>query len=216
MFDNIHRLKARKPVLLEQQNYFASAVLLPLAEVDGQLQVFFEVRSQSLHRQPGEVCFPGGRVEEAELQCPQLAALRETVEELGVSQEKLELVGPLDLVVTPHGVLIYPYVGIIKTVQLRPNSQEVEQVFSVPVDYLLSNPPLVSFADIGVRYGPDFPFDKVPDIYPRGWHKRHTMPVYFYEFGEHLIWGFTARILTNFITICWPENELYKNFRPEG
>ena len=58
------------------------SVLVPLVEREGGLSLLYEVRAGSLRRQPGEVCFPGGRLEGAE--SPEECALRETWEELGI------------------------------------------------------------------------------------------------------------------------------------
>lgn len=67
-------------------------MLIPLVEKDGELHLLFEVRAKHMESQPGEICFPGGHVEQGEN--PKDAALRETFEELGIPTEKIELIGP--------------------------------------------------------------------------------------------------------------------------
>ena len=64
------------------------AVLVPLIEKDGEAALLLEVRSKDI-RQPGDVCFPGGRVEEGE--SFQETALRETEEEIGISALDIEV-----------------------------------------------------------------------------------------------------------------------------
>ena len=64
------------------------AVLCPLVERPDGLHLLFEVRSAALHRQPGEVCFPGGRMEAGET--PEQCALRETEEELAIPRQEVE------------------------------------------------------------------------------------------------------------------------------
>ena len=65
------------------------AVLCPLVERPDGLHLLFEVRSAALHRQPGEVCFPGGRMEAGET--PEQCALRETEEELAIPRQEVEV-----------------------------------------------------------------------------------------------------------------------------
>ena len=62
------------------------AVLVPLVERAGEACLIFEVRAETLGRQPGEVCFPGGHMEPEEE--PAGCALRETEEELGIPAER--------------------------------------------------------------------------------------------------------------------------------
>ena len=73
-------LEVRTPGLMDATGRYA--VLVPLVESEQGWQVLYEVRAAKLHRQPGEVCFPGGRLEGAE--SPEECALRETWEELGI------------------------------------------------------------------------------------------------------------------------------------
>ena len=71
------------------------AVLVPLVEGPEGPSLLFEVRASTLAHQPGEVCFPGGRVEPGE--SPKDCALRETFEELAIPPGEVELIAPLDL-----------------------------------------------------------------------------------------------------------------------
>ena len=71
------------------------AVLIPLIEEDGEVKLLFEVRSKDI-RQPGDVCFPGGKIEEGESETE--AALREMAEETGVGPEYVEVLGRFDSV----------------------------------------------------------------------------------------------------------------------
>ena len=118
------------------------AVLVPLVRHNGEDCLLFELRSANLHWQPGEVCFPGGRMEpeETALEC----ALRETREELGLGADHMELIGPMDYTMHASGFPVFPYL-----VRLQPgwedilqlNADEVAEVFTIPLSYLRYNRP---------------------------------------------------------------------------
>lgn len=195
-------LKNRQPKILNESDYFVSAVLLPLINSNKKDHVLFEVRASHLRRQPGEICFPGGRVEESE-HLPQETAVREAVEELGIDKSQIELLGPLDYLVAPQGTLVYPFVGLINNNdRIVPNQAEVEEIFLAPVEYFFNNPPTLSSVEVATRFAGDFPFDRVPVTYGKEWTQRCLLPVYYYEYEGRFIWGITARILYNFINIC--------------
>ncbi len=201
----LDRLANRKPGIMEEDNFFVSAVLLPLIEREGGLHVLFEVRAENLKIQPGEICFPGGRVEPVERRNPQAAAVRETVEELGIQRKHVRVLGPLDILPTPQGRLVYPYAGEILTGNFNPNPEEVAEVFTVPVEFFLTHPPGIATTEVATRYSGDFPFAKVPPGYRPQWLKCWSFPVYYFEYGKYFIWGITAKILHHFLVLCWPE-----------
>ena len=196
----VKKLAGRTPNLLGQDNLLVSAVLLPLVEVDGVTAILFEVRSMLLDRQPGEICFPGGRVERHELDNPGDAAVRETAEELGLQCNDIELLAPMNFMVTPMGTVTYPYVGYISSLErIKPNREEVESTFTVPLSFLTAYQPQTSIVDVATRLNGDFPLHRVPELYREGWHKRWSFPTYIYEYGDYFIWGMTAIILHHFL-----------------
>lgn len=205
--DLLRRIAGRQPRIHNENECLVSAVLVPIVKKGGISHVLFEVRSSSLNRQPGEICFPGGKVEPGEMARPQETAIREAVEELGIRQEQVVLAGPLDYQITPPGTLIYPYLGLIEDWEnIKLNPHEVADIFLAPVEHFAASP-RASTVEVATRYPPDFPFHRVPPSYKErvNWSKQWSFPVYFYEYGEHFIWGVTARILNNFITLCHPE-----------
>lgn len=204
------RLSGRRPAMLDESTHMVSAVMLPLVEKDNKYHILFEVRSQNLNRQPGEICFPGGRVEQNDHPDPISTALRETTEELGITTGDIDVIGPLDVLATPLGALIYPYAGKLLAGGISPNPREVEEVFLVPVDFFLSDPPYVTYVDVATRYNADFPLERVPPIYKEGWQMRTSYPMYFYEYGSYFIWGLTGRILYNFLSICFSDHPVFK------
>ena len=197
-------LAGRRIGLGNSDEYLNAAVALPLVRRDGVLSILFEVRSSALAWQPGDICFPGGRLEEGDA-TPLACALRETREELGVSEASLRALGPLDLVASSIGVLLHPFVVELSLREgLKLSREEVAEVFMAPLDYLLQTEPHAAQMQLFTRPLANFPFHFFPDGYPADYKKRGTYEVLFYPFGNHTIWGLTAKILSNFLNICRP------------
>ncbi|HOQ09243.1 MAG TPA: CoA pyrophosphatase [Syntrophomonadaceae bacterium] len=200
MFENaIQSLRGRKPHILGHENCFESAVALPLVEKDGQVCVLFEKRSDNV-LQPGEVSFPGGRIEPDD-SSPQEAAVRETCEELGLRPERIEVIAPLDIMVSPFNAIVYPFlIKILNPELINPNWEEVAEIFYVPLDYLLNYDPLYKSLLVTVDYTEDFPFELIPHgkNYP---FRKGTLPQFFYIWEHWVIWGLTARILNHFLAL---------------
>jgi len=195
------KLSSHLPIIQNEADYLVSAVMVPLIKQPDGLSVLFEVRSAQLNWQPGEICFPGGRIEYDD-PSPAAAALREVGEELGLATSDLELLGPLDYVVSPIGVIMYPFVGYIAAAaEIKPNRSEVAEVFTVPLTYLLNYQPLTADMEVATRPLPGFPFQELPHYSPL-WRRRATYPVLFYHYGDYVIWGITARVLYNFLETC--------------
>lgn len=191
----------RMPGKIEQMMIRNSSVLLPLIEKNGELEVLFEVRAASLHRQPGEVCFPGGGTENGERYSE--TAVRETMEELLIDREQIELLAPLDILETPGGVTVRPYLGVLKDYKGTYSKEEVDHTFSVPLSWFLENAPERYETTVNTVPNEDFPFDLVPGGRDYHWRKGHY-DVYFYRYDGEIIWGMTAKILYSFV-------KLYKN-----
>lgn len=194
-------LKGREPNILGHESMEKSAVTVPLVNHQGEVKVLFEERAMTLNRQPGEICFPGGAVEPLDRD-PAQAAIRETCEELGINRNAIELIAPLDLLVTPYNAIIYPYLCEIKDYSMiNPNHREVKSVFCVPIDFFRKAHPLVHDVGVALRPSEDFPFDLIPGGKSYNW-RSGTYRVYFYVYEGRLIWGMTARILTHFLALA--------------
>lgn len=176
-----------------------SAVLLPLIERNNELHVLYEVRSEIIP-QPGETSFPGGRVEPNET--PKEAAVRETMEELRISREHINVFGEIDYIVSGENV-IYCFIGEITDISFEdidPN-EEVARLFTLPLNYLRKNRPIMYKLNLTqsknnerfpyhlIPSGKDYPFDTI----------EHRIP--FYELKEESLWGFTANLTDRFIQI---------------
>lgn len=193
------KLEHRRPAILGSEHFLKYAILIPIVQKQDELHLLFEVRASTMRRQPGEVCFPGGRIEEGDKN-EQEAAIRETAEELGISSNKITNVQPLDYFVSPFGMIIYPYVGFIEEAEILPNQEEVERVFTVPLSYLLHNPPKKFEMNYEVKPAADFPYHLIPGGENYNFRQR-PLPEYFYEYNSDVIWGLTGRVLKHFIDV---------------
>lgn len=188
----------RIPGVIERQNGKHSSVVLPLIKRNGRLEVLFEVRAAKLHRQPGEVCFPGGLVESGETY--EEAACRETMEELLIAKEQIDIIAPLDYLDMSSGLTVHVYLCEIKDYKDTFSSDEVDRVFSVPLQWFLENEPQRYVTQFRTIPGEDFPFHLIPGGRDYNWRsgKYH---VYFYPYEKEVIWGMTAKILYGFVKL---------------
>ena len=193
-----NKLHKRAPGIDKLDRLWEAAVLLPLVNTKAGPSLLFEVRALQLNRQPGEICFPGGKYE-CDDKDFSVTAIRETCEELGINREDIKILGKLDCLVTHMGPIIHPFVGVLKDVsKIKYNSDEVEEVFTVPVRELLEQTPRQAIMQLADKPAEDFPFDLVPDK-KRGWRFHKEYNVYFYQYQHHVIWGLTARMLYAFL-----------------
>jgi 8-oxo-dGTP pyrophosphatase MutT (NUDIX family) len=114
-----------------------AAVLVPLVNRSEGLQVLLTQRSASLPDHPGQISFPGGRVEPAD-SSHVAAALREAAEEIGLSPERVAVLGELTQYETVTGYRVTPIVGWVEPpFTLTPDPLEVADVFEVPLHFVL-------------------------------------------------------------------------------
>jgi 8-oxo-dGTP pyrophosphatase MutT (NUDIX family) len=114
-----------------------AAVLVPLVNRPRGLQLLLTQRSQALPDHPGQICFPGGRLEPADASHA-AAALRETSEEIGLAPSKVRVLGQLANYETVSGYRVRPIVGWIDPpFDLAPDPVEVADVFEVPLEFIL-------------------------------------------------------------------------------
>jgi 8-oxo-dGTP pyrophosphatase MutT (NUDIX family) len=182
------RLAAFRSRDLELQRLKPAAVLLLLYPRAGDLCILLTRRTEIVEHHKGQICLPGGAVHAAD---PDLAAtaLRETYEEVGVDPNAVEIIGRLNDLRTVSDFRITPFVGVMQqtpTVFL-PNPIEVAELLEVPLAHL--NDPANALDERSERGG------RV-----RGWTA--------YTFGEHRIWGATARMLNEFLDLLRDETEV--------
>ncbi|ASK61842.1 coenzyme A pyrophosphatase [Virgibacillus phasianinus] len=194
------KLKEHSSAILGSEKFSKYAVLLPLVQKNNETHVLFEVRSHKLRRQPGEICFPGGRIDRRD-ENDEACAIRETGEELGIKHDQISGVFPLDYVVSPFGMIVYPHAGFIHDIEsITPNPPEVGEVFTVPLSYLLKTPPKVYHVDVKVKPEDNFPFDLIAGGQDYNW-RTGKIDEYFYFYEDRVIWGLTAKILAHFVDV---------------
>lgn len=175
-----------------------SAVMVPLVQVDGEWHVLFEVRSLSMRRQPGDISFPGGRIDPTDATA-EAAAIRETHEELGIDPSAIRVLGQMSAFIPTSSFVVYPFVAIIDDhVTYKFNEEEVEEVFTVPISWLLNYDPYVHRVPVQPMPLTDFPYEKIANGNQYQWRTRE-IEEWFYDYQQYTIWGLTARILKHFV-----------------
>ncbi len=178
-----------------------SAVLVPLVQLEGgEWGLLFEQRSTSLRRHSGEVAFPGGHFEptDADLRA---TALRETCEELQTSQDNLQVLADLDVLITWSGLQVHPFLGrILDMSRVAPNPSEVAELFIVPLARLWAVQPRVYELFLQPAPADDFPFHLISGGRDHRW-RRMVATQMFYEVDGRVIWGMTARILQHVLQL---------------
>lgn len=114
-----------------------AAVLVPIVEREARLSVLLTRRTDHLHHHPGQISFPGGRVEEGD-GSPVDTALRETEEEIGLLSRHVELLGCLPDYLTGTGFRVTPVVGLVHPpFEMTLDSFEVAEAFEVPLAHFM-------------------------------------------------------------------------------
>ncbi len=173
------RLSQRPRRVIEDPAMRRAAVLLPVYEDRGEPHVLFTRRTDTVEHHKGQISLPGGSVDVGDAGLLE-TALREAEEELGIAPAQIEILGALDDVYTVvSGFIITPFVGVIPhPMPLRINPHEIAEVFAVP---------LAAFRD---------PSRRRVEVRER---EGEQIQVYFYDHGQHEIWGATGLIMKEFV-----------------
>jgi 8-oxo-dGTP pyrophosphatase MutT (NUDIX family) len=175
-----------------------SAVLIALFEENGETHLVLTRRSFSMREHRGEIALPGGRSDADET--PIATALREAREEVGIDESAVCVVGWLSPLVTfALGSAIWPVVGILQgrpTMVTDPN--EVDRAFTVSLAELLTDG---TFLEERWRRQTAWP----------GTDADGYFPIYFFRVPGDLIWGATARVITELLSVVtgveWPDSK---------
>ncbi len=182
------KMAGRKPGVIGDRKEFA--VLIPLVEREDGLHLLFEKRSGNI-KQPGDTCFPGGRIEAGEsiTEC----ALRETAEEIGITD--VEVIGQFDSILEVNRIAMHTVVGIVTEGALknvRINSDEVADIFTVPLDFFVTAEPMSHTVKI-IQDTADFPYEETGIQKDYKW-RVGQQEIFIYHYEDRIIWGLTARI----------------------
>lgn len=155
-------------------NLRQAGVLIALQQGSDGLDLILTKRSSALKHHPGQIAFPGGKVDPDDAGAIG-AALREAEEEIGLPHENVEVIGALPAHETGTGFSMVPVLGLVRAgFDEVPEKGEVDEVFRVPFDHVID----VSNYQIEGRHF-------------RGVHRRYFTVAY----GPYYIWGATARVL---------------------
>ncbi len=125
------------PGLADKRTHRPAAVLVPVVLRDEMPSVLLTRRTEHLHHHPGQISFPGGRVEAGDASAVD-TALRETEEEIGLHRRHVELLGALPDYLTGTGFRVTPVVGLVHPpFELKLDAFEVAEAFEVPLAHFL-------------------------------------------------------------------------------
>ena len=174
-------LSERKKRSIVEPSHISAAVLMPIYYKDGQYHILFTKRTDTVKTHKGHVCFPGGAYEEGDATLAD-TALREADEEVGLRPEDAEIIGELDDIASlTTNYVISPFVAFIPwPYEFTLNEAEAERIIEVPIPVLLDRNNL--------HEGTEF-------------MEGASVTSYFYHYRGDIIWGATARILTQFLDI---------------
>jgi 8-oxo-dGTP pyrophosphatase MutT (NUDIX family) len=162
--------------LLGRRRLTPAAVLVPVVERADGLTVLLTQRAETLKHHPGQISFPGGRIEQSDAD-PAAAAKREAFEEIGLDPGFVEVRGYLDNYLTITGYTVTPVVGFVRPgFSVQPDQVEVTEAFEVPLEFLMN---------------PANHVRRQRTVFDR------AVAVYEIRYGERNIWGATAGMLIN-------------------
>lgn len=212
--DEVRRIfETYKPRPLDVEK--AYAVLIPLAKLNGEWHILFEHRANGIS-QAGDAAFPGGRIEAGE--GFEQAAVRETTEELGLSPDKINVVGEMDYIVMGKRI-IGCYVGELAIESLDVlalDKYEVDHVFTIPLRELKTMIPDVHYVAHHQQVADDFPFNLIPGGKQYNFSRSEQGEILFYNIqGEHL-WGMTAKLTARFVDILKGKHLAFNQDDKEG
>jgi 8-oxo-dGTP pyrophosphatase MutT (NUDIX family) len=175
-------LASHTPRRIERDGLPRAAVLIALYERDATHHVILQVRSEIVEHHKGQISFPGGAEDPGDVDLL-MTALRESEEEIGLHRDDVEVLGQLDDIVTISNFIVSPYVGRVTRpgpYPFAPSGYEVAELLEVPLPHLHDPSTL--------------------NREPAPWRER-LVPPPSYSFGEHVIWGATARVLQQFLEL---------------
>ena len=163
-----------------REKLIPAAVLILVIKRNNNLTVIFTKRNNKLKNHAGQISFPGGKMDISDISIENTAR-RETMEEIGLNIKPREILGKMSTWETRTGFLITPVLGFISDPpKMRKNISEVEEIFEVPINYLM-NP-------------------KNHKIEKRRFEKK-SYEFFAIQYLDYYIWGATAGLIINLYNI---------------
>ncbi len=176
------RLAAHQRRSISGAGLTPAAVLMPLFEKNGAAHFLLTLRTHKVDTHKGQISFPGGGWEEGDHTIRE-TALRESCEEVGIQPRDVQIIGELDDVIAVSDHLVTPVVATIPyPYNFVVSEHEIEELVEIPLSF---------FMDL-----------KNCRIEERS-HRGRTVPVYFYNYDHHVVWGLTAHIIRGFLQVCF-------------
>jgi len=170
------RLAALKPKELAEGFIREAAILMPVLKWKNEHCFLLTQRTEEVQTHKGQISFPGGMREGREDLMK--TALRETFEEVGIEEDRIEILGRFHDYISIHSYRVTPFVGFLhEPYEIRPQVTEVAEVLKVPLP-IFQDP-----ARLRIEKSPE----------------RNGMDVYYFSYGRHQIWGLTAWIIKDFM-----------------
>jgi 8-oxo-dGTP pyrophosphatase MutT (NUDIX family) len=181
MFDHVRQvLSRRERRRIAEPDLTPAAVLVPLFERAGAPHVLLELRTLTVDHHKGQISFPGG-VRDPDDRDEVATALREASEEVGLPPASVEVLGVMDDTLTITGFRITPVVGCIRhPFEARLSGGEVDRLLEVPWRLFVE--------------GRTHRREQVE-------HGGRRFEVDFYTWGDHVIWGATARVIRQLVEL---------------
>lgn len=167
-----------------QKKYKKAAVLILMVCIDGEWNLLFTKRSESLKNHRGQVAFPGGGFELDDHDLIS-TAMREANEEIGILSQSVHVIGTMPEFLTNSDFLVTPVVAVLDwPINLSIAEAEVSKVFTIPMDWL-------SEAEN---------WEERVYTHPSGWHGR---VVFFKPYEDEVLWGISAKITVELLSILF-------------
>jgi len=176
-------LSSRERRVIEHPPFFHAAVLVPLFKKRENCHLLFTKRSDQVKHHKGEISFPGGVVDEEDLELER-TALREAFEEIGLKEKDVQIIGVLDDIVTSTQFIVTPIVGF----------------FPYPYPFKISEGEIAELIEVPLASLVDEEFFGEREILLGG----QKEVIYAFQYERHVIWGATARILKQFLDLIQP------------
>jgi len=165
----ITKAQAHTPRVLTGNSLAEAGVLIAITD-EPEPHVILTQRSSDMPTHKGEVAFPGGKREEADVDII-ATAIREAHEEINLDPNQVKVIGTLDQVVSRYGFLVTPVLAVIpKEAPINADSREIDAVFKVPLSFFTAGEP-----------------DQIDEF------GRFKGPRWYFE--DYTIWGLTAVML---------------------